>query len=160
MGAVLGALLGGPLLPGRLLVRLGARDGLFDPGVQPAVVRREIALPGHGGQRQVLLVGEVDELLQLDGPSVQPVEVPDHDGVDLPVADVGEHPLVLRSRLAVGGGSVVVDVLGEGPALGLAQLHAVVTLPGDGQLVAVAVLALPEINGCSERVLVCSWSCG
>ena len=107
---------------------------------------REVDIAAGTGHRQLLLVGQVDELLQLDGAAVQPIQLGDHHGVDLPGADVGEQircsgagssPLVARAVV------VLVDHRG-GPALALAQLCGGLALPGDAVRV---VLGLPQVGG-------------
>ena len=72
----------GPLLSRALAFRLGAGHGALDAGEQPAVVGAQVGVAAHGGQREVLLVGQVDEVLELARLTVEPVEVPGHHRVD------------------------------------------------------------------------------
>lgn len=65
---------------------------------------------------------DLEELLELLGLAVEPVEVVDDHGVDVPALDVVKHAAVVGPVLAGVGGDVVVDVLlGDRPpsALGL-----------------------------------------
>jgi hypothetical protein len=149
-GAHLGALQVGPLLPSGLALDLAAGHCTLDPGEQPAVVRGQVRVPADGGQRQPVPVRQVDEVLQLHRPAVEPVQVPRHDGAHPASGDVGQHPRVGGPNLAVAGAGVVVDVLHRLPAAFSAELQAVLALTGDGQARPVAVQGLAEIDGGSH----------
>ncbi|MGA9362585.1 MAG: hypothetical protein WBW75_32715 [Mycobacterium sp.] len=64
---------------------------------------------------------------------MQPVEIPDGDGVELAVADILEHALVMLPDPFGGAGVVVFVHPGHVPAFVGAQPKAVLTLPCDGQ---------------------------
>ena len=86
--------------PPALVVALLAGHGTQDTGQELAVVGREVGIAGHGGHRRDPGgLADVEELLELPRAPVEPVEVPDHDGVDDPGADVVEHPAVLGRGL-------------------------------------------------------------
>ena len=101
----------------------------------------EVDVAGDRGQgRQPRLLADVEERFELPRLAVQPVEVPDDDGIDLAVADVVEHPAVLRPELAGVGAPVVVDVdLADRPAAALGEALAILDLAGHAQLVTVRV---------------------
>ena len=81
---------------------------------------------------------------------MESVQIPDDDGVQLPVAGILEHPPVMLPD-ALGGTGVVVFVhLGHVPAFGGAQLHAVLALACDGQPLPGAVEGLPKVHGGSD----------
>lgn len=96
-------------------------------------------LTPRGGKRDPVLVGEVDELFEFDGSTVEPVEIPSHDGADLAGADVGEHALVRGPRLPGAGTGVVVRVLDWCPAPSGAHRQAVLALAGDREAIVVGV---------------------
>ena len=129
--------------PARHVVGALGGHGAHDPRVEPPVVRREVDVAGDGRERDTAgAVAYVEELLELARLAVQPVEMPDDDGVGRAAGDVGEHPPVFGARLAVVGADVVVDVaLGDGPAARGGELLAVGDLAADAERVAVAVLA-------------------
>ena len=74
-------------------------------------MRREVDVAGDGGELDAAgAVADVEELLELARLAMQPVEMPDDDGVEPAAGDVGEHPPVFGAWLAVVRRDVVVDV--------------------------------------------------
>jgi len=83
----------------------------------------------------------LDELLELDRPSVSSVQVPDDDRVASAVVDVFEHASVGRTLLPAVGTDVVVYVLcGDGLSSAPCFLAAVHQLTQDAKAVAITVL--------------------
>ncbi len=80
--AGLGALLGGALLAADLRsISQLATAPLMRANSRPLSVL-QVGLAAHRGQCEMLLVGQVDEVLELEGLAVQPVQVPGHHRVD------------------------------------------------------------------------------
>ena len=81
------------------------------------VVRREVNVTGHARERvDASAVANVEKLLELARLPDETVLMPDDNGIDVASINVGEHPSVLRPRLAAVGAHVVVDVLlDDGP---------------------------------------------
>ncbi len=79
---------------------------------QPVIIVTQVDVSGHRGHvANPGLLAEVDELLQLDGEPVQPVQVLHDQPVPRSGFQVGDHPGVGRYRSAGVGGDVVVHVL-------------------------------------------------
>ena len=129
--------------PARHVVGALGGHGAHDPRVEAAVVRREVDVTGDGGERDAAgAVADVEELLEFARLAVQPVEMPDDDGVHGAGGDVGEHPPVFGAWLAVVGADVVVDVaLGDVQPRAAASCSQSATWRLDAERVAVAVLA-------------------
>ena len=110
---------------------------------------REVDIAGDRCQRaQAGGVAHLEELLEFLGLAMQPVEVPDDDGVDRTRPDVVEHPPVRRSDPARVGAPVVIDVhLSDGPAASLGEGLAVGHLAVDAQLVTLGIVLDSGVHG-------------
>ncbi len=78
----LGVLLERALVTGRLAFDLGAGHRQIDTGLHAPAVGGEVGLAVGGDQRQPAPFGGVDPVLKLAGLTGQPVEVPDHQGIE------------------------------------------------------------------------------
>ena len=118
--------------PSANLIGLLAGNGAFDPGDHAALRGGEVHVAADARKRDVVLVGQLDELLQLLGATVQTVQVPHDDRASQPFPQVTEHASVGGPWLAVRRRDVVVGVYRrDGPAAPQRQLPAVLLLTAD-----------------------------
>src|SRR5664279_2799080 len=77
---------------------------------------------------------------------MEPIKVPDHDGIDGTTGDVGEQTAVFRSRFAAVRALVVVDIrVHHRPTAPLGEREAVLDLASHAQLIAVRIGRDPGI---------------
>ena len=87
--------------PSADLIGLLTGNGAFDPGDHAALGGGEVHVAADARERDVVLVGQLDELLQLLWATVQAVQVPHDDRASQPFPQVTEHAAVGGPWLAV-----------------------------------------------------------
>lgn len=116
-------------------------------------MRREIDIAADRGQlRHARHLAEIEELFQLAGLPMQPIEIPDHDRVQEAAPQIVQHPPVRGPHLAAVGAHIVIDVaLLHLPALSRHQALAVLHLAADAQMIPVSVRRDPSVDSSTNH---------